>query len=521
MMNLNDMRVGTRLAGGFAVMLLLMVLMVSVGAWRLSGVASASRAMMNVPLAKERLTEEWVRNTAVGQIRSKAIAKGTDPDFEAKLAEESKLASARGTEIVQALQALPTSEAEKKLLDAINSTRKAHVKARDDIAKAKRAGDIAEVNRIFDGDFATAGPAYAAGMKAYLDYQRGAIDEVAKSVDADASLGERWLAAIGTVGLLAGLALAWVLTRSITRPIANAGGLADAVASGDLSQSLVAEGRDELAGLTKSLSGMSINLHELVGKVRQSADSIATASAQIAQGNLDLSQRTEQQASALEETAAAMEELSSTVRQNAGSARHANELAHSASTVAIRGGKVVSQVVETMKGINDSSRRIADIIGVIDGIAFQTNILALNAAVEAARAGEQGRGFAVVASEVRSLAGRSADAAKEIKTLIADSVERVTGGTVLVDQAGATMNEVVASVMRVTDIMGEISTASAEQSAGVTQVGDAITQMDHATQQNAALVEESASAAESLREQAGQLVAAVAVFKLNGAVDLR
>jgi methyl-accepting chemotaxis protein len=323
------------------------------------------------------------------------------------------------------------------------------------------------------------------------------------------------------VGLLAGLVLAWALTRSITRPIASAGGLADAVASGDLSRSLVADGRDELAGLTASLSGMSVNLHQLVGKVRQSADSIATASAQIAQGNLDLSQRTEEQASALEQTAAAMEELSSTVRQNAGNARHANELARSASTVAMRGGEVVSQVVETMKGINESSRQIADIIGVIDGIAFQTNILALNAAVEAARAGEQGRGFAVVASEVRSLAGRSADAAKEIKTLIAASVERVSGGTVLVDQAGATMNEVVTSITRVTDIMGEISTASSEQSAGVSQVGDAITHMDRATQQNAALVEESAAAAASLSEQAGQLVAAVAVFKLNGAVDSR
>ena len=251
-----------------------------------------------------------------------------------------------------------------------------------------------------------------------------------------------------------------------------------------------------------------------VSAVRQGASGIALASAEIAQGNSDLSARTEQQASALEQTAASMEELSSTVRQNADNARQGNQLAQNASSVAVRGGEVVGQVVDTMKGINDASRKIADIIGVIDGIAFQTNILALNAAVEAARAGEQGRGFAVVASEVRSLAGRSAEAAKEIKGLISDSVQRVEQGTALVDQAGATMTEVVAAIRRVTDIMGEISAASTEQSSGVAQVGEAVTQMDQATQQNAALVEESAAAAESLKLQAQQLVQAVAVFKL-------
>jgi len=256
-----------------------------------------------------------------------------------------------------------------------------------------------------------------------------------------------------------------------------------------------------------------------VHRVRLNADSVATASAEISQGNSDLSMRTEEQASALEETAASMEELSSTVRQNAENARQGNQLAQNASTVAVRGGEVVGQVVDTMKGINDASRKIADIIGVIDGIAFQTNILALNAAVEAARAGEQGRGFAVVASEVRSLAGRSAEAAKEIKGLISDSVQRVEQGTVLVDQAGTTMAEVVAAIRRVTDIMGEISAASTEQSQGVAQVGEAVTQMDQATQQNAALVEESAAAAESLKLQAQQLVQAVAVFKLAQGAD--
>jgi len=266
--------------------------------------------------------------------------------------------------------------------------------------------------------------------------------------------------------------------------------------------------------LMEGLVTMQESLRRLVGEVRQSTDSITTASSEIAAGSQDLSARTESQASALEETAASMEELSSTVKQNADNARQANQLAQSASTVAVQGGEVVAQVVDTMKGINDSSRKIADIISVIDGIAFQTNILALNAAVEAARAGEQGRGFAVVASEVRSLAGRSAEAAKEIKTLITDSVERVGQGTTLVDQAGATMNEVVASIRRVTDIMGEISAASTEQSQGVAQVGEAVQQMDQATQQNAALVEESTAAAMSLREQAQHLNQLVGTFRL-------
>jgi len=266
--------------------------------------------------------------------------------------------------------------------------------------------------------------------------------------------------------------------------------------------------------LMEGLVKMQDALRQLVGQVRQSTDSITTASSEIAAGSQDLSARTESQASALQETAASMEELASTVRQNADNARQANQLAQSASTVAIRGGDVVGQVVDTMKGINDSSKRIADIIAVIDGIAFQTNILALNAAVEAARAGEQGRGFAVVAGEVRSLASRSAEAAKEIKQLITDSVGRVEQGTALVDQAGATMEEVVGSIRRVTDIMAEISAASSEQSQGVAQIGEAVSSMDQATQQNAALVEESTAAAMSLREQAQHLNQLVGTFRL-------
>ena len=318
-------------------------------------------------------------------------------------------------------------------------------------------------------------------------------------------------------GLLFAVSFGFALVRNLGRQLGaepgEAAALAQSVAAGDLSVQIHLRHGDTTS-LMAQLKTMQESLAKVVTHVRQNADGVATASAQIAQGNQDLSSRTEEQASALEETAASMEELSSTVKQNADNARQGNQLAQSASTVAIRGGEVVGQVVDTMKGINESSRKISDIISVIDGIAFQTNILALNAAVEAARAGEQGRGFAVVASEVRSLAGRSAEAAKEIKSLISDSVQRVEQGTALVDQAGATMTEVVGSIRRVTDIMGEISAASTEQSAGVSQVGEAVTQMDQATQQNAALVEQSAAAAESLKAQAQQLVQAVAVFKL-------
>ena len=315
-------------------------------------------------------------------------------------------------------------------------------------------------------------------------------------------------AALGVVG-------AAVFSRTVTRPIGQALDLARAVARGDLTQSVSGTGKDETAALLGAMAEMQRSLRDVVGTVRQNADSVATASSEIAQGNQDLSQRTERQASALQETTASMEELGTTVARNSESASIANQLSHSASTIAQQGGEVVGQVIGTMKGIDDSSRKISDIIGVIDGIAFQTNLLALNAAVEAARAGEQGRGFAVVAAEVRSLAGRSADAARQIKTLIADSVGQVAQGSILVAQAGSTMSQVVESIRRVTDVMGEISSAGRQQSAAVLQVGQAVSEMDQTTQQNAALVEESAAAAEALKHQAQQLAQAVAVFKIH------
>ena len=325
----------------------------------------------------------------------------------------------------------------------------------------------------------------------------------------------------GVVALVLGaalLVLGTLVSRNLLRQLGGepdyARSIARSIAQGDLAVAVTTRPGDQ-SSLMLDIQAMQGNLHRIVQRVRSGTEHIASASQQIAAGNHDLSSRTESQASALEQTAASMEELSSTVKQNADNAHQANQLAMSASTVAVRGGEVVAQVVDTMKGINEASRKISDIISVIDGIAFQTNILALNAAVEAARAGEQGRGFAVVASEVRSLAGRSAEAAKEIKTLINASVERVEQGTSLVDQAGATMTEVVTSIRRVTDIVGEISAASTEQSLGVSQVGEAVTQMDQATQQNAALVEEMAAAASSLKSQAQELVQTVAVFKLG------
>jgi methyl-accepting chemotaxis protein len=375
----------------------------------------------------------------------------------------------------------------------------------------------------------------AAKDKAAMDAFRQGIAEFSK-VESDL-LASRSDALSSTASMtnytltLGGLALCLVtgligmlLARSVFAQLGgeprDAASVAERVASGDLSVVVPAKPGDSTS-LMANLSRMQSSLAQVVSNVRQNSESVATASAQIAQGNQDLSGRTEQQASALQQTAATMEELGTTVRHNADSARQANQLAQGASAVAAQGGEVVGKVVTTMQGINDSSRKIGDIISVIDGIAFQTNILALNAAVEAARAGEQGRGFAVVASEVRSLAQRSAEAAKEIKTLIGRSVEQVEHGTALVDQAGKTMGEIVGSIQRVSDIVAEITSASAEQSSGVQQVGEAVSQMDQATQQNAALVEESAAAAESLRSQAQLLVQAVAVFRLSAAGEPR
>ena len=398
-----------------------------------------------------------------------------------------------------------------KLADEMAKTREAYRQAYD----AYKAAD----NDFAAGDKAARGKDRAAAetleqLRATLSEEETAAKEQATAQARSANRISLLVMVLVMAGSMAGAV--W-LSRQIVRPLLRAATLAEKVAEGDLSHTIEADGHDEVGDLLRALRAMQDNLIRLVTTVRQGSESVANASAEIAQGNNDLSARTEQQASALQQTASSMEELDSTVSHSADNARQASQLAVGASSVATRGGDVVNEVVQTMRGINDSSRKIADIISVIDGIAFQTNILALNAAVEAARAGEQGRGFAVVATEVRALAGRSAQAAKEIKTLINASVERVEFGSGLVDQAGATMTEVVTSIQRVTDIVGEISAASNEQAAGVSQVGEAISHIDQATQQNAALVEQMAAAASSLKGQADDLVRAVAVFKLSDA----
>ncbi len=358
-------------------------------------------------------------------------------------------------------------------------------------------------------------------LGATLSTKTEAVVYQAQAIGHATTLRIYWMVGLGVLALLVSLVLSsLVLFGAIMRPLKMVVEIAERIARGDISGSINSSDQPaEMARVLQALENMQSSLAKVVATVRVGSEGVATGSAEIAQGNNNLSARTEQQTSALQETAASMDELSSTVKQNADNAKQANQLAQRASTIAITGGEVVGQVVETMKDISDASRKIADIIGVIDGIAFQTNILALNAAVEAARAGDQGRGFAVVATEVRSLAGRSAEAAKEIKSLIHASVERVEKGSALVDQAGSTMTEVVSNIRRVTDIMGEISAASSEQASGVAQVSEAVTSLDQSTQQNAALVEEMAAAASSLNSQAGDLVQAVSVFKITAATN--
>jgi methyl-accepting chemotaxis protein-1 (serine sensor receptor) len=406
--------------------------------------------------------------------------------------------------------------AERKLADQFAAARKVYLdEALMPAVKAVRGEDTGRAIELLHGPVTALSMPTQTAIDALIRLQ----SDVAKADFERSQMVYTWVrntcSTAVALGLLLALVIGYRLVRAITGPLDEAVRIASAVASGDLTQRIAAGANDETGKLMQALKRMNDSLKDIVTQVRAGTDTIVTASGQIASGNMDLSSRTEQQASSLEETASSMEELNSTVRQNEDNARAANQLAVAASAVAARGGQVVSEVVQTMGAINGASRRIADIIGVIDGIACQTNILALNAAVEAARAGEHGRGFAVVATEVRSLAQKSASAAREIKALITDSVSQIDGGTRLAQQAGATMEEVVASVRQVTDMMGEISSASAEQSAGIGQVNQAIVQMDQATQQNAALVEQAAAAAGALQEQAQQLLAAVQVFHLD------
>ena len=520
-MNFGSMKVGKRLAIGFGI-LIFSLIVVSVGSLRrLHGINEKIGELVGNRMVKvERLTELKENFNGIARIvRNVALIS----DVHDASVENERIAPlrARNVEILAKLGKTITLPKDLERLQAIKDAQPAFNERVDDAIKLGLTGkptDAAAAPVIIMGDLRVRQDTLFKAVDDLLAVQQKDAHEIGVNANEAVADATTIVLIVASVSILLGFLAAWSISRGITRQLgAEPNELSDVVgrvADGDLTSRVQLRDGDTVSVMA-AVQRMQSSLVKVVSTVRAGSESVSTASEQIAQGNQDLSGRTESQASALEETAASMEELSSTVQQNADSARQANQLALTASNVAVKGGDVVSQVVETMKGINESSRKISDIISVIDGIAFQTNILALNAAVEAARAGEQGRGFAVVATEVRSLAGRSAEAAKEIKTLINASVERVEQGTALVDSAGATMTEVVSSIRRVTDIMGEISAASNEQAAGVNQVGEAVTEMDQATQQNAALVEEMAAAASSMRSQAQDLVQAVAVFKLG------
>ncbi|OFA02597.1 methyl-accepting chemotaxis protein [Duganella sp. HH101] len=518
-----DLRIATKLIVSFGIVLLLTLIM---------GVCSLL-SMGQVNQASNDLAENWMPSVQavlalrvdIGELRrwelshlmvdeEKAMAQ-YDQRMNATLA---ALAADRAR-----YEKLISSPGEKAAYERFSLSLQALLKDNDKLLALSRAGQKAEARAVIVGSSATTIGALIEDVNQLVKINIDGGNDASAQATATFHTA-RWTA----IGLLAlnigiGMVLALWVARIVSAPLREAVGLARGVADGDLTRAIAVHSACETGQLMQALKDMTGNLQNLVSQVRSGTDTIATASSQIASGNQDLSSRTEQQASSLEETASSMEELTSTVKQNADNARQANQLAQSASGIALKGGDVVGQVVGTMASINESSRKIVDIIAVIDGIAFQTNILALNAAVEAARAGEQGRGFAVVASEVRNLAQRSAAAAKDIKQLIGDSVQKVESGSQLVDQAGATMNEVVASIARVTDIMSEITSASVEQSSGIEQVNTAIVQMDQVTQQNAALVEQAAAAAEAMQDQAARLSEVVSVFKLqaSGAPPVR
>ncbi len=520
-MNFNNLRVSTKLWLGVSGILLTLSVLIGFATVRLIGLQEEADARLESLHTRVKDANAWAGLTEANAARTVAAIMTFDPGVEERLKSDIAATTAKISKLQKEIEESGLGADEKAQMQKVGTLRKAMIEVRNEAQKFKTEGNSEEATKVVNDKYAPAVAAYVGAQREF-----GAIEERLRTETAGQIDDARALLLKVSGGILLALFAAilvgssWLI-RSIRRPLDQANELASRIAQGDLSARIDTSRGDEFGDLMKSLARMNESLGRMVQQVRQSTDSIATASAEIATGNHDLSVRTEQTSSNLQSTAAAMEQLTSTVQHSADNARQASQLAASASTVAQKGGTVVQQVVSTMDEINTSSKKIADIIGVIDGIAFQTNILALNAAVEAARAGEQGRGFAVVAGEVRSLAGRSAEAAKEIKGLINTSVEKVESGTQLVTDAGATMNDIVQSVRRVADVIGEITAASTEQSAGISQVNDSIANLDQMTQQNAALVEQSAAAAQSMREQADQLAQAVAVFKINAAMPQR
>lgn len=514
MKQLLNFKIGTRLAFGFGLVLLFAAALLAMGLYRMNQLQSSTDYIVNNKVASlNASTEMNVQGRALALI----LRKMTAPTDAGEAEKETK-------KLTQALDAYSQSEGLVKKFVSGDQGQLSLTKAAEQqkamnvvVGKIKDfvlAGNYFDAASLLQTDFNAPHEKWMASLSELAQQQQAAMKLAYEESQSNYRSAMAGMSLIGSLILGLGMFAAWIITRTITIPIQNASIAADHIASGDLRYKIEVGRSDEIGALLVSLQQMQENLLDTVLKIKRGTESIAIASREIAAGNVDLSNRTESQASSLEETASSMEELTSTVKQNADNARQANQLVVATSGVAVKGGTVVGQVVVTMGEIKDSSRKIVDIIGVIDGIAFQTNILALNAAVEAARAGEQGRGFAVVASEVRNLAQRSASAAKEIKTLISDSVDKVDQGSKLVDEAGKTMNEIVTSVQHVADIMSEITAASQEQSSGIEQVNRAIAQMDEMTQQNAALVEQAAAAAESMEEQALELAETVNIFKI-------
>ena len=512
-MSLNNIKVGSRLALSFGLVLLLTVVIAGVGVWRLQDLATVTHRLTSTDNERLRAAVQWRQGIDQNWIRTRAALLNADSSHLAHWQAEMD-ATSRGVDTSRKTveQLLETDEGRRQIAD-IDAAREAYRKPRADLFKRKAAGE--DISALVDSQLKPLSDAYIAALRALEERQLLLYERTRDQATAEASQGRLILISAAVLALLLGASLAWLLSRSITAPLQLAVRRAGQIAEGDLTHPINVQGRDEAAALLDALHHMQNSLTRVVANVRGNAESVATASAQIAQGNHDLSARTESQASALEQTAASMEEMTSNVKQNADNARQASALAQSASEVARKGGAVVEQVVQTMGSIDASSRKVSDITGVIEGIAFQTNILALNAAVEAARAGEQGRGFAVVASEVRSLAQRSSAAAKEIKALIGNSAEQVKAGADLAQQAGSTMQEVVNSVQRVSAVIEEISQASREQTDGIEQINEAVAQMDQSTQQNAALVEQATAAAAALQQQAHELNQVVAAFRLH------
>jgi methyl-accepting chemotaxis protein len=515
-MKLSDLKIRTRLGLNLAMVIGFNVLVTGVSIWSLSDVAESTDSMVDVN-QKQALAQDWLQTISSNTIRTFARAKSYDPEVQEYFKKEMEWQSEQTNKIQKELEEKITNADAKKLMENIANKRKEYTEARKEFfeIKAKKGKENeVELNKLLEQNLVPKMHNYVKSIQELVDLEKKIFVESHQHVLDVGQSSRNIMLLCGLLAITTGSILAWLLSRSITKPLNYAVEIAQTVASGNLNKEIKIDSKDETGQLLLALKEMNAKLVDIVGQIRVGTDVISTASTQIAAGNLDLSSRTEEQASSLEETASAMEELTSTVQQNADNAKQANQLANSASEISKRGGAVVSKVVDTMKDIDESSKKIVDIISVIDSIAFQTNILALNAAVEAARAGEQGRGFAVVATEVRNLAQKSAAAAKEIKELISNSVQKVQNGVILVDEAGNTMSKVVESIKRVTDIVDEISSASSEQAVGIEQVNQAISQMDQVTQQNAALVEEAAAASASMQNEADNLSKIVSIFKI-------